>query len=768
MQISRVSLTVTILIGSASLAHADTCSFWNPFCRWNQNQQQFQDAPRVEKQFPAPAPTTSPDELKRALKEMLKQNNEPTISPDTAKITSCSPWNLICRLSRVPQEFQDAAKVEKQLPPATSNISPEPAASLNATKKALQEMLKPQQKDESFVEPYSKQTKTNPDPFGTNAHDKALQQGSNTGGNDPSVKKPDTPQPQETRTLYPCGAGSTGVCYRDASGNIIRSDQGSTFNPGSPQPKPEASRQPATAHWSLADAKKAMPAAAAAAVPQSRRVPDDSAYQQIKAIADGRPYVRVQQLQRVAYAGVSPTYRVGGISLNRAAAERMALDIDIEGVAIRDGQMVLAGARNSKTRLDAALFLTALRLACNSYDPYFSLDPVDGKAWSEQGDQATAIIWKRVAGEFNRDQGNTFAIDSFSVKQRYPELWAELAPQFPELRTRLVFRPELLRQTRFGEILYKADVLLKELTTGVSIVEPGIPLRANKVPGYVPAGERRAVRDFLTPDALKESKGHTGHRLWFDFLPDASNDAVKSRQLTDKLNLQKAPGLYPILEHRGLIGGRTPNPIQKAAFSSDEGVTDLSKVYPKMFVRRHDHASGKDIMDVDAEYERASADVNERIDLYANAYQELRDLTDIFRAYVASVKIVKENPKACGVASVPLTDGEKVSSPLPEFHPTEITLAAARYSWWDGRARYWQLISGSTVSGGISLRGKEFFGAAAVTGQTPVTVAIRQDLADGVPASAWQGKSGRQYAAFDIDAREPPRKVPIVATASDQ
>jgi hypothetical protein len=40
------------------------------------------------------------------------------------------------------------------------------------------------------------------------------------------------------------------------------------------------------------------------------------------------------------------------------------------------------------------------------------------------------------------------------------------------LRSKLVFHPEGLRDTRFGEILYKADVLLKELSSGIPVLVP--------------------------------------------------------------------------------------------------------------------------------------------------------------------------------------------------------------------------------------------------------------------------------------------------------
>src|SRR5262249_32829584 len=157
-------------------------------------------------------------------------------------------------------------------------------------------------------------------------------------------------------------------------------------------------------------------------------------------------------------------------------------------------------------------------------------------------------------------------------------------------------------------------------------------------------------------------------------------------------------------------------------------------------------------------------DVNERTALYVNAYQELRDLTDIFRAYVASVKLVQKTQQICStVRFLPLTDGERISAPLPEFHPSELFITVAQYSWSDRRERFRELMRGGSNNGGIALRGKVFSAIAAVEQETSIIREVRQELAAGIRAPSWTGKSGREYLAFNMDAREPPRKVPIVS-----
>jgi hypothetical protein len=484
-------------------------------------------------------------------------------------------------------------------------------------------------------------------------------------------------------------------------------------------------------------------------------VPNNSgptAYQQIVAIANG------------GYPGVGVTYRPGGISLSKAAAERMALDINVEVIGYHDGAIVLAGSHDS-TSIDAGLFLTSLRLACGSSDPYFSLDAVDGAAWVAQGDEASKVVWQRLADTFGGAPAAPFQIQTISVNRQYPALWAEVSARFPELRTRLVFRPDWLRQTRFGEILYKADVLLKELATGASIVEPDMPLRANAVPDYVSAEQRRTFRDFLSSEKSSGPPGFRASRMWFDLMPDATADQPISLQDADnKLDRQKLPGLYALLRGRGLVGGPDLKPVQRTAVNWSGEITELSDIYPTMFVRRHDLSTRQDLAGVDPDLERTARDVDQRTSVYAQAYPELRRLTEIFRAYVANVSILKQKPDICRAVPAQLSDGEKISAALPEFRPSELTLTVAKFTVPAGSRNAWQLVNGGSVDGGISLRGKQFYAQAARQIETPPISEMRRMLAADVPAQRWKSaSSGREYVAFDVDSRDPPPKVPIVA-----
>src|SRR5262249_4086463 len=133
-------------------------------------------------------------------------------------------------------------------------------------------------------------------------------------------------------------------------------------------------------------------------------------YQQLVTIANG-------------ISGVAQRFSPGGISLSRAAAERMALEIDIDAIAYRDGQIVISGPESKATKIDAALFLTSMRLACGAGDPFFSLDPVDGAAWQEQSQAAMDVVWKRMQDKITSGVRGQFEVKTFSVRRDFASLW---------------------------------------------------------------------------------------------------------------------------------------------------------------------------------------------------------------------------------------------------------------------------------------------------------------------------------------------------------
>jgi hypothetical protein len=89
--------------------------------------------------------------------------------------------------------------------------------------------------------------------------------------------------------------------------------------------------------------------------------------------------------------------------------------------------------------------------------------------------------------------------------------------------------------------------------------------------------------------------------------------------------------LREILRSRGYFGAPSPGEKQ-VSLASDGNALDLSEIYPKMFVKIHDLAAGKDLEGRDPNHEELSKDVNRRIELYAAVYPELRALLEVFRA----------------------------------------------------------------------------------------------------------------------------------------
>lgn len=447
----------------------------------------------------------------------------------------------------------------------------------------------------------------------------------------------------------------------------------------------------------------------------------------------------------------------GGISLSRAAADRMPLEIALDASALSDGKIVLSG-RASKTRMDAALFLTALRAACDDRDPYFSLDPDDGTLWGQQGDQASNEFWEKIKKDFASDapaRGQNaqvgINIRTVSATRDYPGIWHDISPHYPNFRAKLVFYPEWLRQTRLGEVLYKADVLLKELSSGVSILVPG-KLRASAIPGYLSADVEYATKSLLdaTRDQAVARPQWRGSRLWFEITPsklptNIMNEATAPSSSGD-------PALRSLLQSKGLIRSADQLVHHASFFMRHGNVFDLSQVNPIMFVRVHDHATNKDLSDHDPRLDGLAADVSTRFDQYAKQYDELGLLREVFRAYIAARKITEANDRLCGsLDAMPLLDSEKLAARLPDYHPSELFVTIASYSTVSRKGRQTQFVKASSMSGGVSIAGQKFAETAMRDGETTVTRAVEAALA-GVNLDQPDAiDSDRKFISFIVD-----------------
>lgn len=446
----------------------------------------------------------------------------------------------------------------------------------------------------------------------------------------------------------------------------------------------------------------------------------------------------------------------GGVSLSRAAADRMPLQIALDASAVSDGKIVLSG-RASKTRMDAALFLTALRAACDDHDPYFSLDPDNGALWSQQGDQASNEFWERIKTEFPsgaplraRTQAG-IGIRTVSATQDYPGIWQDISPRYPNFRSKLVFYPEWLRQTRLGDILYKADVLLKELSSGVSILVPG-KFRASAIAGYLSADTEYAAKSLLVGnrDANAVRPQWRGSRLWFDIAP--SELPTTTINETTRPSLSGDPALRSLLLSRGLIRSADPS-AQNASFAVRHGnVFDLSQVNPIMFVRLHDHVTNRDLSDHDPRLDGLASDVSTRFDQYAEYYDELKLLREVARAYIAARKIINANERLCGkLDAMPLLDSEKLSTKLPEYHPSELFVTIASYSTTSRKGGQTQFVRTSSMSGGVSIAGQKFDEMATRDGETVITRALEAAIGGAVLDPSNLAGPDRKFISLAID-----------------
>jgi hypothetical protein len=444
----------------------------------------------------------------------------------------------------------------------------------------------------------------------------------------------------------------------------------------------------------------------------------------------------------VAPPVATSTFKPGGISLSIAAAMRMRLPTSLRSLSYSNGSIVLSGEARQDEGVDAALFLTAMRAACEPGDPYFSLDPDDGRAWTEETSRVFDEFWASIRKDLDVDGApgwdkrlpNGFNIRTISARRDYPARWNDILPRYPNLKSRLVFRQEWLRGTRFGEVLYRADVLLKELSTGAPLLATGTDVRAKQVSGFIPSDARRAAKALLAGyENATQDSSQMQYRLWFDLFPQRDEIRMVMVSPSEVRQHSSDPGtaaLRTILQSRGYLSAQTYT-SQPRILSKDGDIVDVSSVYPAMFVRRHNLSTGMDLIGGDPNLDDLADDVNQRTQAYVNAYDELRALMNVFRAYVAAVSIVQRDQATCSrIRSIPMLATEKVERSLPSHHASELVITVATYLYRGPRGSKFASGSARTMNGGISLRGKSFFAERMhLNEQTPMTLDLRRALA---------------------------------------
>jgi hypothetical protein len=319
-----------------------------------------------------------------------------------------------------------------------------------------------------------------------------------------------------------------------------------------------------------------------------------------------------------------------------------------------------------------------------------------------------------------------------------------------------------LRETRFGHVLYRADVLLKELANGSPMLHPGPEVKANKIDRYMSARARDIGSHLISNLRGTGTSGPelqwTSFRLWFDVVPGTNKpheDSLIARPayvpVSRKPN-KNADRLRALLTARGYELRSDPD-LGFSELSVDGETIDLSQVFPKMFVRIFDNAAGRDLPGSNPAYNALSADVNQRTAAYAVVYPELRELVAVVRAYVAAVHLVKQQPRICGAVPSGLLESERSATSLPPFHQSELSYMVMSYVFRTGNQRRLFKSTGRSISGGVVLAAQQLIDLQVLL--TPVATMITRDikleLAQVIEKPNWVAKSGRDFVALRVE-----------------
>lgn len=449
----------------------------------------------------------------------------------------------------------------------------------------------------------------------------------------------------------------------------------------------------------------------------------------------------------------------GGISLTKAAAERMPLNLSIEGAFVKDGRIVLSGRKDTEATIDAALFLTALRATCEGRDPYFSLDPDDTALWlldtKKAGEELFAHIKKdtewTLQQKATRKTPSILKFRTFSASQDYPVFWSSTLQKYPNLRSRLVFGPEWLRQTRFGEILYKADVLLKELAGGAPALGTN-SVRAAKIDDYISATQITAAKGLLFKyhNLSARDTALVGGRIWYDLTETSDAPTTKAESIPTV-----SSELSTLLRKRRLLPGSLENFNIPVSLPQNDGLLDISQVYPRMYVRIRDPLTLRDATGSFPGVDELVAGANAAPKKYAAAYREYQALVEVFRAYVAAVHARRMEPRLCLKLPKDLMDAEKIAVAMPAYHRTDLALTVAWYEYSEGRFRRAIGMTSGLYQGGVSVGATALFKQTAANApDTPILRELRLEASKTSREPISAGAENLRYISFTLDPEE--------------
>ena len=177
----------------------------------------------------------------------------------------------------------------------------------------------------------------------------------------------------------------------------------------------------------------------------------------------------------------------GGIKFSLSELDSSIFQLDLNSLYFdaSQGNLVLIGNQNpSRFPIDSDLLASALLLAAQGGDPWFSLDAVNIKEWDTlaiwsgeevrrnftNGELATRFLRLRNEGKVVQRESADGRLALYATLEALdPGLYARLRRE-KEIGVHLAFSHEFLRYTEAGRILFEADKALKDATQGRTII----------------------------------------------------------------------------------------------------------------------------------------------------------------------------------------------------------------------------------------------------------------------------------------------------------
>ncbi len=399
----------------------------------------------------------------------------------------------------------------------------------------------------------------------------------------------------------------------------------------------------------------------------------------------------------------------GGIRFSGVRADGLALMLDVTAIDFDPvhNRLALIGSR-SQHPFDLDVFADVLRLAVEQYEPFFSLESDSARAWDYETSDAARLLAER-EGSPPEVAARIRAVNPHALHRGTTDYYfATLDAVDPEVdrevrethdvAVKLVFSPSWLRYSKVGWILYRADLAIKGIASGFVVRGRGV------VPS--PAWE---MEDFDPIWLHNQGPGRA------DFELDDTPAAVTST-----------------------------------------GV-DLSAVRPTLYVTGRKAGTQQDI--APSKRDRAiSEHFSRHWQEYTHQLPELRELEEVYRAYVAAYYLVRHHPGlAERILSMPAVRAPQLP-PLYVYLPM-VLFTATR----DGApvsldpARRFDYDIGGGYGGGTIFRiHKVRYDAAPAGASESISWFHSASRAAGL-YSAWIEQAGNAAAVLQVEGNKPPR-----------